>query len=559
MTNSQLEFCRLAYRPLRPQLLQNLHRLKAVERPFSGTHPCSAFFPFTGCLPLLAFEVQEAKKESDALRIGVVLSGGQAAGGHNVIAGAFDSLLATSPGSSLIGFLNGPSGILKLQWKQLDAHTIDGYRNMGGFDMIGSGRTKIETPEQFAAAREAVQALKLDGLLIIGGDDSNTNAAFLAEDFEAHGLKTTVVGVPKTIDGDLKNEWIEASFGFDSACKSYSEIIGNLARDALSAKKYYYFIKLMGRSASHIALECALQTRPNLTLISEEVALKGQTLHDLACEISDVICKRAEHGKDYGVILIPEGILEFIPECKRLIQELNALLVAGSTHAVQLSQLHGNSAKISYLGEALSPSAKKCYQTMPPQIQQQLFLDRDPHGNVQVSKIETERLFMQLAGDELGRRKSAGQYKGTFSPQPHFCGYEGRSCFPSNFDAHYCYALGHVATLLVGAQRNGYMAWISGLASPVEEWAIGGIPLISMMHEEVRKGELKLVLKKALVDLQGPVFQSFKEQRDQWVVDDAYAYPGPMQFFGPCSLVNAITKTLALESNVKVACNVNGG
>lgn len=552
MPTTTLEQLRLIFNPKLPRILHDLHVLspiflkKAVDVP----HECAEFFPHLEGQPPISFEIREGIGEQRPLRVGVLLSGGQAPGGHNVITGLFDALSSRYPSSTLIGFINGPKGLINQEWKELTADFIQSYRNMGGFDMIGAGRTKIETPDQFAAARMAVQDLNLDGLVIIGGDDSNTNAALLAEDFKAHQIKTCVVGVPKTIDGDLKNQWIETSFGFDTACKTFSETIGSVSRDAVSAGKYYFFIKLMGRSASHIALECALQTQPNLTLISEEVEIQGKTLNDVAKEISDMICERCAAGKDYGVILIPEGILEFIPECKVLIQELNVLLVKGTENFKELSQMSRNEEKIAYVIENLSPMAKECFQTLPQYIQFQLILDRDSHGNVQVSKVETERLFIELVKEELKTRKEKGDYKGCFSPQGLFCGYEGRSCLPSNFDANYCYSLGHVAALLVGDNLTGYMANINGLTTPVENWGIGGTPLISMMHQEIRKGKRQPVIRKAVVDLQGPVFMAFLENRGNWILEDSYQYPGPIQFFGPAHLTDSITKTLELESSV---------
>lgn len=534
MENSILDQLRLTYKPKLPRILQNYAMLAAEAL---SEEDESALvrdkFPLTGNQGNVDFKERREPFSHAPLRVGVVLSGGQAPGGHNVITGIFDGLASRYPGSVLIGFLDGPSGIVNHRWKELTVEVVRAFRNMGGFDMIGSGRTKIETPEQFAAARAIVQELDLDGLVIVGGDDSNTNAAFLAEDFKSHGLKTRVVGVPKTIDGDLKNAWIQTSFGFDTACKTYAETIGNLARDTLSAKKYYYFIKLMGRSASHIALECALQTQPNYAIISEEVEALKKTLGDIVNEIADVICERANHGKDYGIILIPEGLLEFIPQCKTLIQELNALVSCSS-----------GTAERAEISQALTEKSKACFDTFPKEIQQQLLLDRDPHGNVQVSKIETERLLMDLVKKELNARAIAGTYRGTFAPQPHFCGYEGRSCLPSNFDAHYCYALGHVAVLLIGENLTGFMACVGRLTAPVEEWEIGGAPLVNMIHEETRKGKTKLVIKKALVELQGGAFKDFSSRRASWIADDAYLYPGPIQFFGPSDLTDSVCKTL---------------
>lgn len=458
-------------------------------------------FPHTLGRPFISFERGEAKV--DPLIVGVVFSGGQAAGGHNVIAGLFDALPRHS---RLIGFLDGPSGIVQQKWIELTAEKIAPYRNRGGFDLIGSGRTKIETEEQFEKALKTALELKLDGLVIIGGDDSNTNAALLAEFFLAKGCKTTVVGVPKTIDGDLRSDDVEIPFGFDTAAKVYSEMIGNILCDALSAKKYFFFIKIMGRTASHLALECALRTRVNLTLIGEEIAAKGLTFKDLVQDIADLVCERAKLGKNFGAVLIPEGVVEFIPEFHKLIQELQR-------------------------GD-LSMASKDCLHSLPEEVQQQLLLDRDPHGNVKVSQIETERLFIKAVSEELKRRDVK------FTPQPLFYGYEGRSGYPSNFDCQYCYALGVVAKLLIQERCTGYMACVKNLKSPVEQWQILGIPLTTLIHLEERKGKLIPVIKKYLVDLNGRAFSDFAANRALWRVEDHYLYPGPIQFFGPPEVSN---------------------
>lgn len=550
---SLLQEYRKSYVLKKPRLLQQWDRLIAVPSLEElGPQPCASSFPMLSKQPSMTFIPQETPVCRKPLKVGVVFSGGQAPGGHNVISGVFDALFdalaARQPGSELIGFLEGPKGIIEQKWKVLDAETINLYRNMGGFDMIGSGRTKIETPEQFAAARAAVQNLDLDGLIIIGGDDSNTNAAWLAENFLAHHLKTKVCGVPKTIDGDLKNQWIETSFGFDTACKTYAATIGSLARDALSAKKYYYFIKLMGRSASHIALECALQTHPNLVLIAEEILDQKKSLDEVVQEIANVICLRSESGKDYGIILIPEGILEFISDCRLLIEELNGMLIQGTNSYADFEALPTFQEKNEYLTNQLSPAAQICYLALPSETQGQLLLERDSHGNVQVSKIETERLFIQLVEIELQKRKRSEDYTGSFSPQPHFCGYEGRCCLPSNFDAHYCYALGYTAVLLIDNHLTGYLACLRGLAKPVEDWTVSGIPLLTMMDFELRKGKQKPVIKKALVNLEGSLFANFTTERADWMIEDAYRYPGDIQFFGPTELTDCITNTLARES-----------
>jgi pyrophosphate--fructose-6-phosphate 1-phosphotransferase len=489
------------------------------------------------------------------LRVGVVLSGGQAPGGHNVISGLFDALKKLHPETQLIGFLGGPSGILENDSVEITAKLLAPFRNTGGFDLIGSGRTKIETREQFSKALQTAKLNQLDGLVVIGGDDSNTNAALLAEYFRAHAASTVVVGVPKTIDGDLKSREIEISFGCDTACKTFSETVGNILRDCNSAKKYYYFVKLMGRSASHIALECALQTHPNWTFIGEEVAEEGWTLKELVVQLADMVCQRARSGKEYGVVLIPEGIIEFIPEFSRMICELNESLSPGSHLVGTLESMSEWNEKLNATLEVLSETSADCYRILPTLIQQQLLLDRDPHGNVKVSKIETERLFIALVEDELAKRRSKGLYEGAFSSQPHFCGYEGRSCFPSNFDADYCYALGHVAALLVTHQLTGYMSCVSHLVAPPAKWTIGGLPLTSLMRSEVRHGVAKPVIEKALVDLNGAPFAYFKQHREGWMKNEEYLCPGPVQYFGPPELTDRPLITLQLEQQ-KIEANV---
>jgi pyrophosphate--fructose-6-phosphate 1-phosphotransferase len=452
---------------------------------------------------------KEGKGCKDALRVGVVLSGGQAPGGHNVIVGLFRALKRFNEKSSLIGFLDGHAGIIDNKTRLLDKVYVESFLNQGGFDMIGSGRTKVESEEALEKCRETILEHKLDGLVIIGGDDSNTNAAILGEYFLAHKVPCTVVGVPKTIDGDLKNCYVETSFGFDTACKVYSEIIGNILKDTLSAKKYWYFIKLMGRSASHITLECALQTHPNLTYLSEE----KRELDEIVEEMAALITARAKEGKDYGVILIPEGIIEYIPEFKEMVGELNR-------------------------AQPLTPASKKIFDSLSPAIQDQLQMDRDPHNNVQVSKIETERLFIELVQAKLDKSIK-------FSPQPLFIGYEGRSALPSNFDAQYCYALGFVAAQLIAAKATGTMATCSNLMNPSSEWSFAGIPLISMLTMEERGGEMKPVIEKAFVDLEGPIYAHFKKESRSWKNEDRYLSPGPIQFFGPEELTESRTQTLA--------------
>ncbi len=544
---SSLNQHRRSFVPELPKSIEDINQLCFVQEsaPTFTDSEVKDLISNTADQPLLRVEQSEVA-HPNPLKVGVVLSGGQAAGGHNVITGLYDAIKKISEDSQLIGFLNGPSGIVDCDTMLLTGDIVDRYRNSGGFDMIGSGRTKIETAEQFAAAKETATKLGLDGLVIIGGDDSNTNAALLAEYFVKHQVKTSVVGVPKTIDGDLKNEYIETSFGFDTATKTYSEIIGNIERDSLSAGKYYFFIKIMGRSASHVALECALKTHPNFTIISEEVAAKKKTLKQLSNEICDMICERAEKGKNYGVVVIPEGAIEFIPEFKVLISELNDLL-SKEEHTDAIASINERTERVKYVAGVLSERSSECYQTLPNDIQLQLILDRDPHGNVQVSKIESERLFIELAKQELKRRKQKGSYSGKFSAQPFFCGYEGRSCLPSNFDAQYCYALGHAAALLIQSRATGYMSCVKNLTAPVSEWEIAGIPISTMMVMEKRKGKLKPVIRKALVELEGKPFAMFTRQRDEWKLSDDYVYPGPIQFFGPEEITNMITITLAEE------------
>lgn len=507
MELSLLQKKRLSYEPVIPRVLSDLRQVRLV--PFeSEKRPLSkilSLFPHIAKNSPYRLEKGEGSFERK-MKIGVLFSGGQAAGGHNVLIGLFEAL---EPGSHLIGFLDGPSGLLKNQFIELTKEILAPYRNQGGFDLLGSGRTKIETPEQFAQALKTVNAHHLDGLVIIGGDDSNTNAALLAEQFLADKCKTSVIGVPKTIDGDLRSEKIEISFGFDSACKTYSEAIGNIGKDVLSAKKYYHFIKLMGRSASHIALECALSTRPNLVLIGEEVAEKKLTLKDLTDEICDLICKRKEAGKEYGLIVLPEGLIEFIPEMKELMRTTNPLEVP-------------------------------FFQDLPDPIQKQLLLERDPHGNVQVSQIETESLLIELVKRELKKRK----FTGKFSPVAHFFGYEGRACTPSNFDANYTYALGRLAALGLREKITGGICSIQHLRQPPEKWTCEIVPILTLMDMELRHGTDKPVIRKALVDLKGKPFAEFARARASWRIEDHYLSPGPIQFFGDPDLTDAPPRTM---------------
>lgn len=515
---SPLQIQRLKYQPELPKALSDFHLLSFKQIQEDRSHLIDSnlenYFPFTSKNKEVRLEKTE-QKEKKTLKVGVVFSGGQAPGGHNVVVGLFDALKKLNVNNRLFGFLDGPQGIISNKSIELTQEILANYRNQGGFDLLGSGRTKIESPEDFRASAATVSSLDLDGLVVIGGDDSNTNAAFLAEYFKEKRIKTKVCGVPKTIDGDLKNQWIEMSFGFDTACKVYSEIIGNLLRDALSAKKYYFFVKMMGRSASHVTLECALRTQVNLALISEEIEKKEWTLEQLTAFVADMICKRAENGKDYGLLLIPEGIIEFIPEFRQMIKELNAIKDQNAMSDIQ---------------NHLSSNALHCFQMLPKEIQQQLFLERDPHGNIQVSKIETERLLIDLVSKELNQLKANKKYKGKFTAQPFFCGYEGRSALPSNFDAQYCYSLGHVAALLVESGLSGYMACVGNLDAPVNQWSIYGIPLFKMLAFEERAGKTRPVLKKSFVDLQGKSFLAFASQRDEWMLNDHYLCPGPIQF-----------------------------
>lgn len=522
---SPLQKLRLKYLPKIPNALSEFEYLHFESKEvLSPDSKVSSFFPHFQNPSRIQF-IKGQKKEKHPLKIGVVFSGGPAPGGHNVIAGIFDGLKKWNEKSTLLGFLNGPSGILEDKAQLLDEKQIDLVRNQGGFDLLGSGRTKIETEEQFAKSLAAMEKHQLNGLIIVGGDDSNTNAAFLAEYFLEKNCQTAVIGVPKTIDGDLKNKWIETSFGFDSASKTYSESIGNVAQDAASQGKYYFFIKLMGRAASHLVLECALKTHPNYALIGEEIAKSKKSLQAIIGDIADLIIERASHNKNYGVILIPEGVIEFIPEMKDLVEELNTIFAKGETPSEKL----------------LSKSSQSIYCKLPDKIQQQLLLERDPHGNVQVSKIETERLIIELVEKELKVRSPSVK----FNPQPLFFGYEGRSCLPSNFDANYCYSLGLTALLLAAYGKTGYMGILRHLNSPIQEWGVEGIPLVSMMEMELRKGKRKPVIVKSLVELNTPAYQMFAKERVKWRINDDYQSPGPIQFFGPIDVAEDIPLTLA--------------
>ena len=538
---SPLERERLRYRPTLPgALARGLGAVAFVERSAtSSARDAEAIltrFPRTSGRPALELVQGGGAPRKRPLAVGVVLSGGQAPGGHNVIVGLADALRAFDPASRVIGFLGGPKGVMRGRHRALEAETLARYRNTGGFDLIGSGRDKIETPEQFEASRKTCEALGLDGLAIIGGDDSNTNAALLAEHFLERGAPTTVVGVPKTIDGDLKGGGIETSFGFDTATKVYSELIGNICRDAASAAKYWHFIKLMGRSASHVTLECGLATRPNVTLVGEEVEQRGLTLTEIVEQLASAVRRRAEAGRSYGVCLVPEGLIEFIPEMRALIGELNRILHDEAGASSREVVLRG-----------LGASARRTFEALPERIQSQLLLDRDAHGNVQVSRIETETLLVEQVEHRLAQWTATGVFSGKFQAQTHFFGYEGRASAPSNFDADYTYALGQVAAALVAFERTGYLAAVADLARPAAHWRPAAIPLTSLMQLEVRKGRETPVIAKALVDLDGAPFRALRDARDAWELEDHYRYPGAIQYFGPPEICGRPTITLELE------------
>jgi pyrophosphate--fructose-6-phosphate 1-phosphotransferase len=513
-------------------------------RAVSDHEELSALFKHSYGKPLVRFVKGRNEKTGRLLNVGVILSGGQAPGGHNVIAGLFDGLKKGNPVSKLYGFLGGPSGLIKNKHIEIDAALVDRYRNTGGFDMIGSGRTKIETPEQFDASMETTGKLELNALVIIGGDDSNTNAALLAEYFIEKGSGIQVIGCPKTIDGDLKHEYIEASFGFDTAVKTYSELIGNIARDANSARKYWHFIRLMGRAASHIALEAALQTHPNICFISEEIAEKEMSLSQIVDQICNAVIKRAENNENFGVILIPEGLVEFVPEIKTLISELNDIMAQYKAEFEEIRSFQGHCA---WLEKKLSRPSLVLFESFPEDLAKQLLLDRDPHGNVQVSRIETEKLLIHLTEKKLASLKAHGTYNGEFSAIGHFFGYEGRSAFPSNFDADYCYSLGFSAFFLIASGLTGYISSVCNLAAPAEKWIAGGVPFTMLMNMEHRKGKKKPVIRKSLVDLNGPPFKIFAALRDELALKTCFKYPGSIQYFGPHEICDATTITLQLE------------
>ena len=546
MNQSPLQKARYQYSPKLPGMLRNgISEICVKEgnatQSVADQEKIAALFPNTYGEKEITFEKGENTSAAKKQVVGVILSGGQAPGGHNVICGLYDALKATSKENVLYGFKNGPIGLLEDNYVEFDDAYIDAYRNTGGFDIIGSGRTKLETEEQFAVAAKVCEKHGITAIVIIGGDDSNTNAAVLAEYFAAHNTGVQVIGCPKTIDGDLKNEDIECSFGFDTATKTYSELIGNIERDANSAKKYWHFVKVMGRSASHVALECALETQPNICLISEEVAAKKQSLSEIADYIADAVEKRSANGNNFGVAIIPEGVVEFVPEFKALIAEINELLAGNKTE--EFNALGSWEEKYAFIEKGLTAESMAVFAILPQTIQQQLFLERDPHGNVQVSLIESEKLFSALVKDKLTERG----FTGKFNALHHFFGYEGRCAFPSNFDADYCYSLGYNAFMLIQYGYNGYLSKVSNLSKPAEEWVAGGMPITKMMHIERRNGEDKPVIKKALVELDGNPFKYFEANRDTWAVETAYTYPGAIQYYGPTEVCDLTTRTLALE------------
>lgn len=548
MMKSPLQIARASYQPKLPASLKGNVVLKegAATESVADQADIKNLFPNTYGMPLVTFEPGE-KKQYPVKNVGVILSGGQAPGGHNVISGLFDGLKTLNPANKLFGFLGGPSGLVDHKYIELTKEIIDEYRNTGGFDIIGSGRTKLEEEAQYELGAEICKKLEISAIVIIGGDDSNTNACVLAEYYAQKNTGIQVIGCPKTIDGDLKNEMIETSFGFDTACKVYSELIGNIQRDANSAKKYWHFIRLMGRSASHITLECALQSQPNICIVSEEVEAKNMTLNDVVEEIVNVVVHRAEHDLNFGTILIPEGLIEFIPAMKKLIAELNDLLA----HNDDFNAMETDEEKRQYVKGMLSHDSALVYRDLPKGIARQLTLDRDPHGNVQVSLIETEKLLIEMVAKRLAFLKAAGKYKGKFSAINHFFGYEGRCAIPSNFDADYTYSLGYTASVLISENKTGYMASVRNTTAPAAEWIAGGVPITMMMNMERRHGKMKPVIQKALVKLDGAPFKFFAAHRVAWADESlSYVYPGPIQYYGPTEVCDQPTKTLQLEKEV---------
>ena len=544
MTKSALQIARAAYQPKLPKALKGAVIAKEGEatQSVADQEAIKALFPNTYGMPLIQF-VEGQATEYPAINVGVILSGGQAPGGHNVISGLFDGIKKLNKDSKLYGFILGPGGLVDHKYMELTADIIDEYRNTGGFDIIGSGRTKLEKEEQFEKGYEIIKELGINALVIIGGDDSNTNACVLAEYYAAKKYGVQVIGCPKTIDGDLKNEMIETSFGFDTACKTYSEMIGNIQRDCNSSRKYWHFIKLMGRSASHIALECALQVQPNICIVSEEVEANNMSLDDVVTYIAQAVANRAVDGNNYGTVLIPEGLIEFIPAMKKLIAELNDFLAHNAAEFAMVKK----SQQREYIISKLSKENADIYASLPEGVARQLTLDRDPHGNVQVSLIETEKLLSDMVAVKLAQWKEEGKYVGKFAAQHHFFGYEGRCAAPSNFDADYCYSLGYTASMLIANGKTGYMSSVRNTTAPAEEWIAGGVPITMMMNMERRHGEMKPVIQKALVKLDGAPFKKFAANRDEWAKNTCYVYPGPIQYFGPTEVCDEPTKTLQLE------------
>ncbi len=546
MVKSALQVARAAYQPKLPKALQG--SVVAVEgaatQSVGNQEEIKAMFPNTYGMPVITFEAGE-QKPMEAFNVGIILSGGQAPGGHNVISGLYDGVKSLNPNSKLYGFLMGPGGLVDHKYVEFTDEFIDEYRNTGGFDIIGSGRTKLEKEAQFESGIEILRELGIKALVIIGGDDSNTNACVLAEYYAAKKYGVQVIGCPKTIDGDLKNDQIETSFGFDTACKTYSELIGNIQRDCNSARKYWHFIKLMGRSASHIALECALQTQPNICLISEEVEQKNMSLDDVVTYIANIVAARAAEGNNFGTVLIPEGLIEFIPAIKKLIAELNEVLTDPKTGE---SRVFANAEEqIAFVKGNIAPENLAILESLPADVARQLCLDRDPHGNVQVSLIETEKLLSRMVATKLAAWKKEGKFNGKFSAQHHFFGYEGRCAAPSNYDADYCYSLGYNASRLIANGKTGYMSIIKNTTAPAAEWIAGGVPITMMMNMERRNGAMKPVIRKALVELDGAPYKFFAAHREEWAKNTCYVYPGPIQYWGPTEVCDQCTKTLALE------------
>ncbi len=542
MEKSALQIARAAYQPKLPKALQGAVKVKegAPTQSVDNQAEIKQLFPNTYGMPLVEFVPGEVAANAK-MNVGVILSGGQAPGGHNVITGLFDQLKRLNPENRLFGFILGPGGFVDHNYMELTADLVENYRNTGGFDMIGSGRTKLEKVDQFEKGLEILRELDIKALVIIGGDDSNTNACVLAEYYAAKQYGVQVIGCPKTIDGDLKNDQIETSFGFDTACKTYSELIGNIERDCNSARKYWHFIKVMGRSASHIALECALQTQPNICLVSEEIEEKAMSLDDIVDYIANAVAVRAADGNNFGTIIIPEGVIEFIPAIKKLIAQLNDVLAMPEAKEISRDE------QVDFAKSHLTDENLAVFNSLPVGVARQLALDRDPHGNVQVSLIETEKLLSTMVAQKLEKMKKEGKYTGKFAAQHHFFGYEGRCAAPSNFDADYCYALGTSAAQLIANGKTGYMAIVKNTIAPADQWIAGGVPITMMMNMEKRNGEMKPVIRKALVELDGAPFKSFAAQRDRWARETAYVYPGPIQYWGPTEVCDQPTKTLALE------------